>query len=160
MPHRRMPSEVDVNKTVNWFSSPGVWVWYLSLIVAGWLLLSALLNDPGLAWTYVHLAHGLASYYLLHWTKGGLASAAGASDPGDQGANDRLTVWEQMDNQTYGTSNRKFLTAVPIVLFVLATHGADFRKQPLGLNLAVVLVLLIAKMPALHKVRFFGINAD
>jgi len=44
------------------------------------------------------------------------------------------------------------------VLFVLATHGADFRKQPLGLNLIVVLVLLIAKMPALHKVRFFGIN--
>ena len=63
-----------------------------------------------------------------------------------------------MDGGIYGTDNRKFFTAVPIGLFVLATHGADFRKQPLGLNLAVALVLLIAKMPALHRVRFFGIN--
>ena len=70
MPHRRMPSEVDCNKTVNWINSPGVWVWYLSIIVAGWLLTSALTNDPGLAWTYVHLVHGLTTYYLLHWTKG------------------------------------------------------------------------------------------
>ena len=33
--HRRQPSEVDCNKSVNWLSSPGVWTWYLSLIVAG-----------------------------------------------------------------------------------------------------------------------------
>jgi hypothetical protein len=65
----------------------------------------------------------------------------------------------QVDNETYGTSTRKFLTAVPLVLFVLATHGTDFRKQPLGLNLLVVLVLLIAKLPYLHRVRFFGIGA-
>lgn len=152
--HRRQPSEVDCNKSVNWINSPGVWTWYLSLIIAGWLLTSALTNDPGLAWTYVHLIHGLVTYYLLHWTKGSMSPG----DPTDQGLYDRLTVWEQMDNQTYGTGNRKFFTAVPIVLFVLATHGADFRKQPLGLNLAVVLLLLIAKMPALHKVRIFGIN--
>jgi len=63
-----------------------------------------------------------------------------------------------MDNELYGTSNRKFFTVVPIILFVLATHGADFHKQPLGLNLFVVLILLIAKLPALHKVRIFGIN--
>jgi hypothetical protein len=152
--HRRQPSEVDCNKSVNWINSPGVWTWYLSLIIAGWLLTSALTNDPGLAWTYVHLFHGLITYYMLHWTKGSMSPG----DPTDQGLYDRLTVWEQMDNQTYGTGNRKFFTAVPIVLFVLATHGADFHKQPLGLNLVVVLVLLIAKMPALHKVRIFGIN--
>jgi hypothetical protein len=124
------------------------------LLLPGWLLISAVTNDPGLAWTYVHLVHGVISYYLLHWSKGSMSPG----DPTDQGLYDRLTVWEQLDNQTYGTGNRKFFTAVPIVLFVLATHGADFRKQPLGLNLAVVLVLLIAKMPALHKVRIFGIN--
>jgi hypothetical protein len=151
MPHRRAPSEVDINKTVNWINSPGVWAWYVVLIVVGWLLISACMNDAGMAWTYVHLIHGIISYYILHWTKGSLSSE-------DQGAYSRLTVWEQMDNELYGTSNRKFFTVVPIALFVLATHGADFKKQPLGLNLFVVLILLVAKLPALHKVRIFGIN--
>ena len=151
MRHRRTPSEVDINKTVNWINSPGVWTWYISLIVLGWLLISAFMNDGGLAWTYVHLLHGICTYYILHWTKGSVSSE-------DQGRYSGLTVWEQMDNELYGTSNRKFFTVVPIILFVMATHGADFHKQPLGLNLFVVLILLIAKLPALHKVRIFGIN--
>lgn len=56
------------------------------------------------------------------------------------------------------TPNRKFFTAVPVVTFLLATHGSDFRKQPMGLNLIVLLVLLVAKFPGMHKVRIFGIN--
>jgi len=45
-----------------------------------------------------------------------------------------------------------------VVLFLLANHGTDFGRQPLGLNLLVLLVLVIAKLPALHKVRILGIN--
>ncbi len=45
-----------------------------------------------------------------------------------------------------------------VVLFLLASHGTDFGRQPLGLNLLVLLVLVIAKLPALHKVRILGIN--
>lgn len=117
----------------------------------GWLGISALIDDAGMAWTYVHLIHGVATYYLLHWIKG-------SSNPEDQGRYQALTFWEQVDNEAYGTRNRKIFTVVPVGLFVLATHGTDFRKQPLGLNLAVMLSLLIAKLAALHKVRFFGIN--
>lgn len=69
-----------------------------------------------------------------------------------------LWIVSQLDSGMYGTFNRKLLTLVPVALFVLATHGTEFRKQPLGLNLAMVLLLLVAKLPALHKVRFFGIN--
>ena len=32
---------------VNWINSPGVWTWYLSLIVAGWLLTLPFLLIPG-----------------------------------------------------------------------------------------------------------------
>ena len=45
-----------------------------------------------------------------------------------------------------------------VVLFLLASHGTDYRRQPLGLNLIVLAVLVIAKLPALHKVRILGIN--
>ncbi|KAJ9517963.1 ORMDL family [Haematococcus lacustris] len=152
MPHRRAPSNVDVNKNVNWLNDPAAWAWYLGLIVLAWLVLAALLDDSGLAWTYTHLIHGVVTYYLFHWTKGTPFVEE------DQGKYDALTFWEQVDSGIYATRNRKLLTLVPVLLFVLATHGTDFRKQPLGLNLIVVIVLLVAKLPALHKVRIFGIN--
>lgn len=65
----------------------------------------------------------------------------------------------QVDNETYGTATRKFLTAVPLALFTLATHATDAARQPLTLNSAVALVLVVAKLPAMHRVRLFGIGA-
>ena len=41
----------------------------MALINMGWLLAS-LFEDSGLAWTFVHLGHGVITYYLLHWNKG------------------------------------------------------------------------------------------
>jgi hypothetical protein len=64
----------------------------------------------------------------------------------------------QVDGGVYGTPTRKFLTCVPAALFLLATHATDLRRQPLALNLGAVLLLTAAKLPALHKVRLFGIN--
>jgi len=66
----------------------------------------------------------------------------------------------QLDDGVQYTGTRKFFTLIPVVLFILATHGTDYRRQPLGLNLGVAIVLLVAKAPALHKVRIFGINKD
>ena len=152
-PRRRSPcAQVVVNKNVNWLQGSAFWVFYVGLIALGYFGICALIPDAGLAWTYVHLAHGVITYYLLHWLKG-----TPFADE-DQGQYCRLTFWEQLDNGVYGTHSRKLFTAMPVLLFLLATNGTDFRKQPLGLNLVVVLVCVIAKLPALHKVRIMGIN--
>lgn len=150
--HRRVPSVVNINKNTEWLNQPAAWVWYVCSIILLWVIISVLLDDAGLAWTYVHLVHGATTYYLLHWTKGTPFVDA------DQGKYELLTFWEQLDSGMYATRNRKLFMLMPVVLFMLATHGTDFRKQPLGLNLAMVLLLTVAKLPALHKVRFFGIN--
>lgn len=47
-------------------------------------------DDAGLAWTYVHLAHGLITYYMFHWSKGTPFVEE------DQGKYDLLTFWEQV----------------------------------------------------------------
>lgn len=146
----RTPSEVSINKNTNWLGSSTAWVWYLGLILTAWLALSVA-TGGGKAWTYVHLFHGLVTFYLLHWNKGSPVAE-------DQGKWDALTFWEQLDDGVQGTRTRKFFTVVPVVLFVLATHGSDFRTQPLLLNLIVVLVLVVAKMPSMHRVRILGIN--
>ena len=41
-----------------------------------------------------------------------------------------MTFWEQLDDGVQNTSNRKVLTLVPVVLFLLATHGTDYRWKP------------------------------
>jgi hypothetical protein len=230
--HRRTVSEANINKNVNWLGSRGVWTWYVSLLLLMWATASALLslapggaNNSGggangggggagqsrYAWTVVHWLHGAASYWLLHWTKGSPCAE-------DQGRFDQLTFWEQMDNETYGTSTRKFFTLVPVVTLALAAHGGGLLSAALAgpgggagsggggaggagggggglgggegglggaagagvgagggggggaaaavetarllmaLNVAVAALLLVAKLPAMHRVRIFGIG--
>ena len=82
--------QVVINKNVNWLSHPAAWAWYIGLVFLGWLLLCAVMEDSGLAWSFTHLIHGVITYYLLHWTKG----TPFAED--DQGKYARLTFWEQV----------------------------------------------------------------
>lgn len=148
---RKPPPPAHVNRNAEWVSTPGGWAFVLCLLGLGWLAAAALLGDPGGAWTAVHLAHGALTFYLLHWMKGSPVSA-------DQGRYDGLTFWEQLDDGVQNTATRKFLIFLPALTFALASHGSDYSAQPLGLNLVVLLVLLVAKLPAMHTVRLFGIN--
>ena len=61
--------QVTTNKNVEWINAPGAWTFIVALIILGWLLAS-LFVDSGFAWTFVHLGHGVITYYLLHWNKG------------------------------------------------------------------------------------------
>jgi hypothetical protein len=60
---------VAINKNTNWLDNKAAWLFYVLLIVVSWL---AFLNwtDPGMAWTVVHIGHGIITYYLFHWCKG------------------------------------------------------------------------------------------
>jgi hypothetical protein len=49
------------------------------------------------------------TYHFFHWKKG-------TPFADDQGMYNRLTWWEQMDNGTQLTRNRKLLVVVPVVL--------------------------------------------
>lgn len=62
------------------------------------------------------------------------------------------------------TGTKKFLAGVPIVLCLLASNpytGVPAEKDDsaqLFINTIVALVLVIAKVPEMHKVRLLGIN--
>ncbi|KAJ8506111.1 hypothetical protein OPV22_006997 [Ensete ventricosum] len=144
---------VDMNKNTEWFMYPGVWTTYILILFFSWLIfLSVLGCNPGTAWTIVNLVHFAITYHFFHWKKG-----TPFSD--DQGIYNSLTWWEQIDNGKQLTRNRKFLTVVPVVLYLIASHTTDYRHPMLFLNTVAVIVLVIAKLPNMHKVRIFGINA-
>lgn len=60
---------VATNKNTNWLDNQAAWLFYVLLILVSWIVISTW-TDPGMAWTYVHIIHGIISYYLFHWTKG------------------------------------------------------------------------------------------
>ncbi|KAB1219675.1 ORM1-like protein 2 [Morella rubra] len=162
----------DLNRNTEWFMYPGVWTTYILILFFSWLLVLSIFGcSPGMAWTIVNLAHFLVellhfpvchdilcrlpqvTYHFFHWKKGTPFAE-------DQGIYNRLTWWEQMDNGKQLTRNRKFLTVVPLVLYLIASHTTDYEHPMLFFNTVAVLVLVIAKFPNMHKVRIFGINAD
>ncbi|XXG77735.1 hypothetical protein AAC387_Pa08g1831 [Persea americana] len=144
----------DLNKNTEWFLYPGVWTTYILILFISWLIvLSVFRCTPGMAWTIVNLAHFVVTYIFFHWKKGTPFAE-------DQGIYNGLTWWEQIDNGKQLTRNRKFLTVVPVVLYLIASHTTDYQHPMLFLNTLAVIVLVIAKFPNMHKVRIFGINGD
>jgi hypothetical protein len=91
------------------------------------------------------------SFIGLHWNR---------DTPfwGDQGEHIEETVWEQIDNGVPWTATRKFLIIVPVVLFMVSAHVSLYQPIHLAINLAVLAILLVAKLPELHGVRILGIN--
>ncbi|KAJ6844966.1 ORM1-like protein 2 isoform X2 [Iris pallida] len=143
----------DMNRNTEWLGYPGVWTSYILLIFFSWIATLSLFRcTPGMAWTSVNLIHFLVTYHVFHWRKGTPFAE-------DQGIYNCLTWWEQMDNGKQLTSNRKFLTVVPVVLYLIASHTTDYQHPMLALNTLAVFVLVVAKFPNMHKVRIFGINA-
>jgi len=145
-----------LNKNTEWVSYPGFWSTYLLVIFAGWLVvLSFLRCGPGMAWSIVHIAHAVVSFYIYHWQKGVPFNEG-------QGAYDKMTWWEQMDDGRQLTPNRKLLTAVPVILYIVAIKtlpASEYTDLLFVLNTIAVFTSVIAKLPLLHLVRIFGINA-
>ncbi|GJP42548.1 hypothetical protein CLOM_g2101 [Closterium sp. NIES-68] len=148
---------IDVNKNTAWFSYPGVWTTYLIIVVLVWLLILIVFQcSVASACVAVNIIHFVVTFYLFHWKKGSPFAE-------DQGLYDRLTWWEQIDGRRQLTPNRKFLTLVPVLLYLITSFY--MRHEPNSelffvINTVLVFALVIAKLPALDKVRIFGINFD
>lgn len=48
---------------------------------------------------------------------------------------------------------------VPTVLTWVACYAADYKPFYIIINVAIFFILIIAKMPQMHRVRIFGINS-
>ncbi|KAG5036839.1 hypothetical protein JHK86_017679 [Glycine max] len=136
----------DLNRNTEWFTYPGVWTTYILILFFSWILVLSVFGcSPGIAWTIVNLAHFAVTYHFFHWKKGTPFAE-------DQGIYNRLTWWEQVDNGKQLTRNRKFLTVVPLVLYLIASHTTDYQNPMLLFNTVAVIVLVVAKFPHMHKV--------
>jgi len=142
-----------LNLNAGWVNYKGAWVTTITVILALKTLFSII---PGISretsWTLTNLSFNFGHFIMFHWVQGI------PFEFNNQGAYDGLTLWEQIDNGVQFTATRKFLTAVPIFLFLLSTHYTHYDAVTFLLNFTSLVVVLVAKLPAMHRVRVFGIN--
>jgi hypothetical protein len=140
------------NMNVSWLKSKAAWLLYL-LILFGtrFLIWLYMIDYPG--WTIVNIGHAIVTYITFHYQKG-------ATFYQSKQKYDSMTFWEQIDNETHFTPTRKFLTIIPILLFLITINGDELDARLYWLNFFALFVVLIAKLPKLHRVRIFGINAE
>ncbi|POW01683.1 hypothetical protein PSHT_12410 [Puccinia striiformis] len=133
-------------------SCSGAWVIHLVLIFAGKILVDII---PGItqdvSWTTVNIAYDVVSdlhhVSLYHWNsvrifRGSLRSID------DVGTN---------RHGCHYTPTKKWLTILPIALFLLCTHYTHLDLHPslFTLNFTVTFcVALLPKLPVFHRLRF------
>lgn len=88
----------------------------------------------------------------MHWVKG-------CPDDSTQGEYNALTLYEQLDAGVPWTTNKKFLMLVPTLIAWIACYLADFKPFYIVINIGILLICLVAKIPQMYRVRIFGINS-
>jgi hypothetical protein len=120
----------------------GAWVIHPILILCLKILYDIV---PGISqetsWTLTNLTYIAGSYLMFHWVRG---------IPFDfnSGAYDNLNMWEQIDNGDQYTPAKKYLLAVPIVLFLVSTHYTHYDLRTFLINLLATVAVIIPKLPA------------
>jgi len=143
----------EINQQTSWLKSKGMWLGYLiALLVVHLILLSIPVFSTALAWTLTTIVHTTLSFVFLHLLKGSPWVTH------DQGKSRRLTHWEQIDDGRQFTSTKKFLTGIPIVLFLMASSYTKYDQMHFYANFLAMALAVIPKLPQFHGVRLFGIN--
>jgi len=64
-----------------------------------------------------------------------------------------LSWWEQLDDGVAWTSMKRNLIIFPVVLFLVVSHITEYQSHFLIINLAVLGLVLVPKMPSFYRVR-------
>lgn len=103
-----------------------------------------------LSWTIVNLGYAAVSFTMFHFVTG----VPFESNLSSSGAWDDLTLWEQIDSGAQYTPAKKWLTSVPILLFLISTHYTKYEPVLFAINFLATLFVLFPKLPILHRLRF------
>jgi len=159
MGHRNKILGEEMNKNTEWLGQKGFWAFYVILLFLLRLFIGPMLTvlslSDGFAWFIIHCMHTAITFVILHWLKG---SPFWLTE--DQGRYDNLTFWEQIDHGRQYTRNRKLMTLVPVVLFVLASYSCNWDFTVSSVSFLGLLVVLIPKLGYMHGVRVAGINEE
>ncbi|WFC97376.1 hypothetical protein MYAM1_000086 [Malassezia yamatoensis] len=111
-PDQLVDQIIAPNANADWVNMKGAWVIHVLLIAVAKLIINEV---PGISdsvrWTLVNVGYMTVSFIMFH-------SVQGTHFEFDSGAYDNLTLWEQIDHGYQYTPSKKYLTSLPIGLFI------------------------------------------
>jgi len=141
------------NKNVDWISGTGTKACYILFLMLVWGLIHVSRSMiPEDVWLVTNVIHGVATFIFFHWIKG-------CPDDSTQGEYNGFTLYEQIDGGIPWTNTKKFLMLVPALTCWVGCSVANYKPMYVVVNLGIFTICLIAKIPEMHRVRIFGINA-
>ncbi|KAF1940332.1 ORMDL-domain-containing protein [Clathrospora elynae] len=130
------------NLNAEWVNAKGAWAIHFVLIFLGKILFDII---PGMSqeasWTLVNLSYVAGSYLMFHYVRG-------VPFDFNSGAYDNLNMWEQIDNGDQYTPAKKFLLAVPVLLFLVSTHYTHYDLTYFIINCCATIAAVIPKLPS------------
>jgi hypothetical protein len=155
--HHRVASDGDsldaiANINVNWVG-PRFFLFYaLCMAAFEWAVRVALVETLHIftssqGWTTVHAVHGIINFLVMHYISGT------PSELGDQGEYFQLTWWEQLEDGVPWTTTKKALMLICLVLFLVTAHMTQYELHHLVINLGILVLVIVPKLPLLHRVR-------
>ncbi len=139
-----------INKNVNWVGR-GFYIFYIFILLVGSYTCHVLLVDRIIssdqAWTLVNVVHGIINFTVMHYVTG---------VPADLNNDEfyQLTWWEQLDDGVAWTSKKRNLIIISVILFLVVSQLTDYKMKYLLVNLSVLGLVLIPKLPQFYRVRF------
>lgn len=140
-----------LNKNVSFIGNPVSWIFWTLLFLILRIVCAGIGLSSRVSWSVVNWVHGVISFVLFHWIKG-------SPFVEDHGANSTLTFWEQIDTQAEFSTACNFLIIFPLAIALITMDACEWELALVWINLIPPVVLGIAKLPFMHKVRIFGVN--
>eukprot|EP01080_Neovahlkampfia_damariscottae_P011000 gene11000-3705_t len=136
-------------------SGIGFWMWYIVTIFF-FIFLFVLIGTPKeVIFSIINLLHAFITFFFLHWLKG----SPFPDDFHAPGKYDKMTFWEQIDENVMFSPIKKRFLIIPLFLTGLAIY-MNGSVYSIYLNLFICVFSIAGKLPAFHGVRLFGINKD
>ena len=151
---RKYSEDVEdlMNVNVLWMKDAFAWVFYPCFVIG--ICAVAMLTGMSLpqAVATTHLIHGSGTFILLHWIKG---------SPNFYGQNVQagLTLWEQLEPHSEWVNAKRYLTLLPTILLLATLMTNGYAPQSTALHVPMYIILVVAKLPVMHRVRLFGLNS-
>ena len=119
----------------------GAWTIHIVLIAALKLLFNVVPTvSQETSWTLTNITYMATTYLMFHYVRG-------VPFEFNAGAYDNLNMWEQIDNGDQYTPAKKFLLAIPILLFLVSTHYTHYGGIHFGINVLALFAVVIPKLP-------------
>ncbi|CAG0913556.1 unnamed protein product [Notodromas monacha] len=131
----------ETNPNAMWLSGRGMWFTYVFGVFALHIFLLSIpfLSIPW-AWTLTNITHDIAMFVFLHTVRGVPWMTL------TQGKESSMTHWDQIDYGEQFTASKKFITVIPIVLYILTSYYTNYDSFHCFVNFMALLLVLVPKL--------------